>query len=408
VNRSSARLVGVDVARCLALLGMMATHILPGVRDGEVTTIQQLAGGRASALFAVLAGVSLVLVAGTRRPLLGRAWLGMQAGTLVRALLIGGIGLWLGSLETNIAVILVYYAVLFVVGAPFLALPTKWLAVAAAASVVAGPALSFVLRRDLPPSSYAVPSPESLSDPVALLRELLLTGYYPVATWLPYLLVGLLLGRLDLRSTRVAVHVALAGALAMAVAVLVSDTYLERPGVRRELIRSYDVPGWQGDLDTSLTHGLYGVVPTETWSWLMVRAPHSGAWFDLVMTIGSAALVIGVCLLVGRAAPRVLAVVFGAGAMTLTLYTLHVWLRQEGRWDGNQLSDYLGQVALVLAVGAGVRMAGRRGPLEFLVGKASSVTRTAVGGSRAPSRQPSGQQSAEESAEQSGAVGRSG
>lgn len=380
----STRLVGVDIARCLALLGMMATHILPGVQDGEVTTIQQLAGGRASALFAVLAGLSLVLVAGTREPLTGRRWLGMQAGTFVRAVLIAAVGLWLGSLETNIAVILVYYAALFVVGAPFLALPTAWLAVAAAVSTVAGPALSFALRRDLPPPSYDVPAPESLSEPAALLRELVLTGYYPVATWLPYLLVGLLIGRLDLRSVRVAVRLALAGLVGVAVAVVVSDTYLARPGVRRALADSYTVPGWQGDLDTSLAHGLYGVVPTETWSWLMVRAPHSGAWFDLVMTLGSACLVIGLSLLVGRLAPRVLGVVFGAGAMTLTLYTLHVALRQEGWWDGTQVSDYLGQVVLVLLVGAGVRLAGRRGPLEFLVGKAASLTRTAVGGGGQP------------------------
>lgn len=379
---STARLVGVDIARCLALVGMMATHILPGVRDGEVTALQQLAGGRASALFAVLAGLSLVLVAGSREPLRGRRWLAMASGTVVRALLIGVVGLFLGSLETNIAVILVYYAVLFVVAVPFLALPTRWLAVAAAVTTALGPPLSLVLRRDLPPPSYDVPAPDSLSAPGTLLRELVLTGYYPVATWLPYVLVGLLLGRLDLRSSRVAVRVALAGALAVAVAVLVSDTYLARPGVRRELIRSYTVPGWEGDLGTSLTHGLYGVVPTETWSWLMVRAPHSGAWFDLVMTIGSACLVIGVCLLVGRLAPRVLGVLSGAGAMTLTLYSLHVVLRREGWWDGTLPSDYGGQVVLVLVVGALVRLAGRRGPLEFVVGKAASATRTAVEGRR--------------------------
>jgi hypothetical protein len=274
--------------------------------------------------------------------------------------------------------------VLFVVGAPFMALPTVWLGVAAAVSTVAGPAISLLLRRDLSPPSYDVPAPASLSEPLALLSELVLTGYYPVATWLPYLLVGLLLGRLDLRDVRVAVRVALVGALGVAVAVLVSDTYLARPGVRRALIRSYDVPGWEGDLDTSLAHGLYGVVPTETWSWLMVRAPHSGAWFDLVMTLGSACLVLGLCLLVGRLAPRTLGVVFGAGAMTLTLYTLHVVLRQEGRWDGTEVADNLGQVALVLAIGAAVRLAGRRGPLEALVGRASSATRTAVeGGPRA-------------------------
>ena len=54
------RLVGLDVARCLALLGMVATHVLDArTPDGELATAQWLAGGRASALFAVLAGVSL-------------------------------------------------------------------------------------------------------------------------------------------------------------------------------------------------------------------------------------------------------------------------------------------------------------------------------------------------------------
>ena len=46
---SQGRLVGLDVARCLALLGMVATHVLdertPG---GDLTTAQWLAGGRAS------------------------------------------------------------------------------------------------------------------------------------------------------------------------------------------------------------------------------------------------------------------------------------------------------------------------------------------------------------------------
>lgn len=376
----SARVVGIDIARCLALVGMMATHILPSESGGEVTLVQQLAGGRASALFAVLAGVSLVLVAGTREPLRGRPWWALQAGTVVRAALIGLIGLFLGGLSTNIAVILACYAVLFVLAAPFLALSTPWLAVAAGTSAVLGPPLSLALRRDLPPSSYAVPSFDSLSDPVTLVRELLLTGYYPVATWLPYLLVGMVLGRLDLRSVATATRVAVVGLVGIVVAWLVSDAYLERPGVRRDLIRSFDVPGWQGNLTDSLTHGLYGVTPTGSWSWLMVRAPHSGAWFDLLMTLGSACLVIGVCVLVGRLAPRVLGVVFGAGAMTLTLYTVHVVLRQEGWWDGDARADFLGQVALVLAVGAAFALARRRGPLEAAVGAASTAARRAVAG----------------------------
>ncbi|MGH3372444.1 MAG: heparan-alpha-glucosaminide N-acetyltransferase domain-containing protein, partial [Nocardioidaceae bacterium] len=76
---STGRVVGLDVARAVALVAMMATHILPGVDSSGVTLTQQVAGGRASALFAVLAGVSLALMTGRRAPLRGRPRLAATA-----------------------------------------------------------------------------------------------------------------------------------------------------------------------------------------------------------------------------------------------------------------------------------------------------------------------------------------
>ena len=377
----SPRVIGIDVARCLALLGMMATHILPGVVDGEVTLAQQVAGGRASALFAVLAGVSLALVAG-RRPLRGRAWLGMLAGTAVRAAVLGFVGLLLGGLESGIAVILVYYAVLFVVTVPFVALSTRALVGVAVLWTLLGPVVSQWLRDRMPLTAYDVPSFESFDDPLALVRDLLLTGYYPVATWVPYLLVGIVVGRLDLRSARTTARLALAGGAAALVAWQASDLLTRDGDVRAELIRSFTGSGWQGNLATTLEHGLYGVVPTGSTWWLVVRAPHSGTTPDLLMTTGSACLVLAVCLVVGRAAPRICGVVFGAGAMTFTLYSLHVALRREGLWDGDDAATYVGQAALVLGLGAAYRLAGRRGPLEFFTGEVSSGVRRAVAGRR--------------------------
>jgi uncharacterized membrane protein len=116
------RVVGVDVARALALLGMMATHMLPGRIGFDVPWPQQLAGGRASALFAVLAGVSVALVSGRERPVRGRQRYAAGVRLGIRALLIGVVGLGLGTLDSGIAVILTYYAVLFVIGLPFLGL----------------------------------------------------------------------------------------------------------------------------------------------------------------------------------------------------------------------------------------------------------------------------------------------
>ncbi len=115
--------VGLDVARCLALLGMMATHVLASrTADGDLATLHWLAGGRASALFAVLAGVSMALVSGGRTPVSGSARVRASVALAVRAALVGAIGLFLGALDTGIAVILTYYAVLFVLGLAFLGL----------------------------------------------------------------------------------------------------------------------------------------------------------------------------------------------------------------------------------------------------------------------------------------------
>ena len=60
------RLAGVDAARGLAVLGMVAVHVLPtDDRDGQLTLPEAIAGGRSSAAFAVLAGVGVALA--TRR-----------------------------------------------------------------------------------------------------------------------------------------------------------------------------------------------------------------------------------------------------------------------------------------------------------------------------------------------------
>jgi hypothetical protein len=378
VSPLTSRVVGVDVARCLALLGMMATHILPGVVDDEVPLAHQVAAGRSSALFAVLAGVSLVLVTGSRTPLRGTAWRAAYAGLAARAGLIGLIGLLLGEVRSGIAVILVYYAVFFLLAGPFLALRSRWVLLVAAVWAAVGPVASFYLRRELPDPTYAVPSVASLFDPVGLLRDLLVTGYYPALTWLPYLLLGIVVGRLDLGSVRARVSLVVGGAAALLGSVVASDLLTAGTDVRAALVRTFEGAGWEGDLPTTLAHGLYGTVPTGTPWWLAVRAPHTGTTPDLLMTAGSACVVLAVCLVVADLAPGACRVLFGAGGMTLTLYSLHVVSRAEGLWDADGWPTYLGQVAAVLAIGAAYALARRRGPLEVVVGDAARAARLSV------------------------------
>lgn len=365
------RVVGVDVARALALVGMMATHLLPGLVGTRVPWAQQVAGGRAAALFAVLAGVSVALVSGRTRPLRGRSRYAVSVRLVVRSLVIGALGLALGLVPTGIAVILAYYAVLFLLGLPFLGLRAPALAVLAGVWAVAGPALSLVLRPHLPPHEVGSPTPASLGSPLHLLNELLFVGYYPAAVWLAYLLAGMAIGRTDLLRKGTGV-VLLAGGVCLAVAVTVlSRVLLSRDDAWAALAATYPDQGVGEDpalLAATLTHGLHGTTPTDSWWWMATIAPHSGSPLDLLQTIGSATAVVGLCLLATRVHTRVWAAVFGAGAMTLSLYTLHVLIMGEGWWpDLEAPGSYPDQVLIVLGVGAVFALVPLRGPLESVV-----------------------------------------
>ncbi len=381
-DRLSTRLVGVDVARCLALLGMMATHVLDPVdASGELTRVQALAGGRSAALFAVLAGVSLALMTGRQTPVRGPVLRTRALGLAVRAVLIAAIGLVLGSLGTDIAIILTYYGVLFLLGLPFLGLRARWLWLLGVVWIVVGPLLSMAVRPLLPERQFASPDPAQLLEPGRLLAELLFTGYYPAVPWLAYLLIGMAIGRIDLRNRIVVDMVWTSGIIVSLSATWLSGRLTRMPSVAEELLRTH--PGL--DIDGALTKmsfGLYGQTPVDGgWQWLLVVAPHSTTPFDLAQTIGSSMFAIGACQMISlrlRERWRTgLAVLFGAGTMTLTLYTLHVVMMTGAVWPPERPGTYVFHVLVVLAIGAAVTAWGRPGPLEWVVGRPSAWLRRA-------------------------------
>lgn len=332
----STRVVGVDVARALALLGMMSVHLLPEVHeDGRLTPAFLVSAGRASALFALLAGVGLALATGGARPRLhprGR----VAAATLTRALLVALVGLALASLSPPVAVILTNYGLLFVIGWAVLGVRPRTLLVTATAWIVAAPLLNHLLRQHLPVGPGDQPSLLTLDHPLEMLTHLLLTGYYPVLLWAPYLLVGLAVGRLRLDIGATAARLALAGLMLASAARVASDVLL-RSGGWDALAQTGPLQvmqPWLG-LDQLQARGQYGVPPTTTWWWQAVSSPHTGTPFDLAATTGSALVVLGVCLLLAQAASRtsigllaparwLVAVLAATGSMTLTLYSLHV------------------------------------------------------------------------------------
>ena len=368
------------MARCLALLGMVATHVLIARGpDGDLALPQAIAGGRAAALFAVLAGVSLALITGRREPVTGRERVARSVGIVVRALLIALVGLYLGMLGSGLAIILTYYGLLFVLGLPFVGLRAPALFGLAGAWLVVAPMVSQVVRPELAPRGFASPTFDQLAaDPGQLLSELLFTGYYPVVPWVAYLLAGMALGRLDLASRTVQLWITGTGAVLAVVSFVVSRILTGPAGIADDLAGSPGAPAATGpDLLQEIAGGMFGTTPTGgPWEWLLVVAPHSATPFDLAHTIGTSYFVIGASLLLVGLVPsgrrRVVAIAFGAGTMTLSLYTLHVVMRSPFMLPEETPSSFPLHVVALLTIGGLYVYGRRRGPLEWLVAASSA------------------------------------
>jgi uncharacterized membrane protein YeiB len=382
---AEARLAGVDVARGVALLGMMAVHVF-SAGPGAGGAVHALAGGRSAALFAVLAGVGLSLVSGGSDPSperLARA----RASIPRRCLVIAVVGLTLGLASTPVAIILVYYAVLFLVAVPALGASPGRLAAAALGWALLSPVLSQGLRLWWSPGGPGSNlSWLDLTSPGPALEHLLLTGYYPVLTWTTYLLAGLAVGRLPLTDPRTAQGLTLLGAALALGAWLSSVAVVALAGGERALDATLPAGSLlAGRGDGLLEDSFFGTTPTASWWFVGVMAPHSGAVPDLVHTTGTALLVIGLALLlVPRATARrrrwVTGPLAAAGSMTLTLYCLHVLAM--GLVDAAGLDPRVWAwpvlevnvvVALLLATWWGAPA--RRGPLEDVVAAVAGSAR---------------------------------
>jgi len=359
------RLIGIDGARALALLGMMTVHILPSEdADGSLAWHFLIAGGRSSALFAVLAGVGLALANGRETPLSGRTWLAGSAGIWGRALLLGVIGLFLGELSSGVAVILVHYALLFAIGVLLLGLSRRWLIRLAVVWAIGAPVLSQILRSLGAQPGPQVPGFGSLLDPVAMLGDLFLTGYYPVFPWITYLLAGLAIGRSKLHSPGTPWRLAGLG-VALAVGSWLASSLLMGPLGGESVI---------GPPSSQYS----GTAPTISWWFLAIPTPHSGSPIDLIHTTGTAMAVIGICLLIASAGKPALAWLAGAGGMTLSLYTGHVVaLASELGLDDRPVL-YVWHATAAVLIGAAWRYWVGRGPLETLSANISGAFRRGV------------------------------
>ena len=368
------RLGGIDTARGIALFGMMMTHTIPLSTPAGDPTAATFWAGKASALFAVLAGISIIL--STRRTLSApgfRPWLSAALALWVRGLLIVVIGLFLGSISSRLAIILVNYGVMFVIASLFLRLRWWLLGPLAAVWFTVTPFLSHAVRLEyglLP--QYVVPGLASIFDPAWLFEAIVLTGYYPVLQWLGYVFAGMALAAVPWHRLTPSLCAAGAGLLTAAAALGTSAALMGSRG--RAAIDAASGPS--DDVDDILLTGSYGVTPTDTWWWLASTAPHSATPLDLWYTAGTALTIIGLCSAVAAGLGRHtvwLAPLSAPGSMPLTVYSGHVVLLEiTGLFAVRPWPEYILHVVLAVLFALVWRsLISARGPLESVVSTAS-------------------------------------
>lgn len=355
-SEARKRIIGFDVARALAVFGMVAVNFRLAISPdaAEPAWLRAAIGsleGRAAATFVVLAGVGLALM--TRRSRMSgdrEARRRDRIAVLKRALFLFVVG-WL---YTPIwpADILHFYGVYLAIAAFVLFVSGRRLLLLAAAAIALFPIL--LLRFDYERGwDWETLHYDGLYTAAGAVRHMVWNGFHPVVPWVAFVLVGLFIGRLDLTRATVRRRLLVTGVALAGAAEIVS----------RGLIRL----GRDAE-ETELLGAFFG---TE----MMPPSP-----LYMMVGIGVASAIISISVGIGLRFPDVpwSRPLVATGQLALTLYVAHVVvglgiLEALGRLHDQSLP--FAAIAILVFCVTGVvfatlwRQRFDRGPLEALMRK---------------------------------------
>ncbi|CAM5407904.1 DUF418 domain-containing protein [Streptomyces aurantiogriseus] len=368
------RLIGLDLARGLAVFGMYAVHVGPAPSQGGVIGfLMELAQGRSSALFAVLAGFAVALITGRRTPKTGLAGRQAVAKVIIRAVILLALGTALTLTGTPVVPILAFYGLFFLLVLPLYRLGAKPLALIAAGWALVGPQLLYALKPVVGGRVFL--SYGQADGPVSLF----FTGGYPALTWVPFVIAGMAVARCDLAAKAVRMRLALTG-VALAVTGYGGSWLAVRlvPGAAEAVRKAEEGPGMSSVSSVSPDSiGIFGDTPAG----MLASAPHSEATLSIMAATGVAILVITACLAAMDAFPRLRRLakpVIAVGSMSLTAYVYHIvaiWLLDTETSAVPPLHILLGLIASVTVLATLWSRFVKRGPLEWLMGRATGLAR---------------------------------
>jgi uncharacterized membrane protein YeiB len=329
------RILGLDYARAFAIFGMVGAHLgnAPAFVLTDPSTWDGIIHGNSSILFGLLAGVSIAIMTGGPRIPQPHELPTLRLRLLGRGGVIFAIGLLLELLGTSVAIILTFYGLLYLLVLPVLRMRPAALVALAVGIGLVGPAVVSTIYS----LGYLIYAPGF---------DMLFGGMYPLTTWLPLLLLGLALGRVNFTKTINAITMLVFGfgvwllsqGLGMLLTPVIEDVELTTGGTTATMLRA-----------------------------LADITPHGGGTLELVGSGAFAFALLGFCLLIPRAAATVLRPLSAVGAMPLTTYTGHL-IALALIWPGGELpysNAVWGITVVIMLVVCPIWLRyARRGPLE--------------------------------------------
>lgn len=334
----TARLVGVDLTRGLALLGIMVNHVVGGTPSSWLWDLHAVT-------FTLLIGVGHELGRAADRPTSSRPRV-----VLTRAAVLVVTGLGLAALDTRAAVILVNLAIVSLV----VAVATRWrsavIAAVALATMLVAPPLAWLVRMQFDPILPWTLHAGRLDEPVLAASTVLFGTPYPVALWLVFGLVGVLVAR-HVRLTEPASLARAAAAALLAIVVAVSITAVAADtGVLRLPSLSW--------LATGAGMGFFH----HDGTWLLLTGAYLPSAPSLLFSLGVSVLGLcawsALCLVDRIRQSTAVWAVATVGSMTLSGYALHIVLYDQ-TWLAAVLAaagapglwtEYLVHVVVIMSV----------------------------------------------------------
>lgn len=286
ITKSVDRITQIDIARALCILGMVIAHFTSSLNPTNFLTVMlSTVNGRASLAFVFVAGIGVTLLDTAKGPRESGLTLLWRAAVLIP------MGIALQEVSPGPVLILQFYAFYYLVGWIGARLPTPALIAIIPLWTVGGCALWWQAAPPLTIGHIGMGVSEQL-------MTILYNGQYPVITWGPMVLLGVLVGRLDLRNTQV--QQMMAGIAAAVIAAVHLFLFIATPIAVQA--NGSGLPDW-----LFLEH-------------------HSNSITYLIDGYASAVLMVSLCLMVGPRLGRLGEWLAITGRQALTLYVVHmIW-----------------------------------------------------------------------------------